>query len=201
MNDTIYVAVDTLLRAVPLDETTLILQQEQSVFSMTVTFGDVLALLGMIGSVGVFWWQLYKTREERRENLRSTWFLEVIVQPNMNMINDFYDKVIKDADEKVNLLSQKYNSDGAAKELNNELAQYQRDLKNEIKFTLGHFQSLLKASEPKISNEIDSVLDDLVDISTKFLDGYEDFIGTSFKLKALNNKQQFVSKLYSGWNK
>lgn len=201
MNDTIYIAVDTLFRVVPLEDSMLILQQKPSIFSMSITFGDVLALLGMVGSVVVFWWQLYKTREERRDNLRSTWFLEVIVQPNMAMINEFYDKVIKDADEKVNQLSQKYNNGGAAKDLNMELAQYQRDLKNEIKFTLGHFQSLLKASEPKISNEIDCVLDDLVDISTKFLDGYEDFDNVSIKVKALNNKQKFVSKLYSGWNK
>lgn len=201
MNDTIYVAVDTLLTAVPLEDAILVLQKDPSLFSLTITFGDILTLLGMLGTISVFCWQLCKTREERNENLRSTWFLEVIVQPNMKMINDFYDKVIKDADEKIKQLAQKYNDGGAAKELNKDLAQYQRDMKDEIKFTLGHFQSLLKASEPKISNEVDGVLDDLVDISTKFLDDYEDFDGTSIKVKALNNKQRFISKLYSGWNK
>lgn len=200
MSDMIYEVADTLLRSVTPEDTIMILQPKSSFFAMSITFGDILTLIGMIGSVGVFWWQLYKTRQERRENLRSTWFLDVIVQPNMSMINDFYDKIITSVDEKITLLSKSYNEGGAAKELNKKLAQYQRDVKNEIKFSLGHFQSLLKASEPKISNDIDGVLDYLVDIATNYLDGYEDYDGSSVKVQALNNKQQFVSKLYSGWN-
>lgn len=201
MNDTIYLAVDTLVRAVPIDDTILILQPETELFSWNISFGDIIALIGMIGSVAVFCWELYHTRLENGKNLRSTWFLEVIIQPNMDMINKFYDKAIEDADTKIKLLSNKYNNGGVAKEINNELAKFQRELKDYVKTSLGHFQILLKASEPKIANEIDIVLDDLVDILTKYVDGYEDYDGSSIKLKALNNKQKFVSKLYSGWNK
>lgn len=201
MNDTIYLAVDTLARAVPLDNTTLILQPETELFSWNISFGDIIALIGMIGSIGVFCWELYHTRKENRNNLRSTWFLEVIIQPNMEMINSFYDKVIEEADSKVKLLSNNYNNGGVAKEINEDLAKFQRELKDYVKTSLGHFQILLKASEPKIANEIDTVLDDLVDILTIHIDGYEDFNGASIKMKALNNKQKFVSKLYSGLNK
>lgn len=201
MNDTIYVAVDTLARAIPLGDTVLIIQPKPELFSWSISFGDVIALIGMIGSVGFFCWQLYNTRKENRENLRSTWFLDVIIQPNMDMINTFYDNTIDDADSKIKALSVKYNSGGAAKEINNELAKYQRELKDYVKTSLGHFQALLKASEPKIANEIDSVLDDLVDLVTNHIDGYEDYDGSSIKKKALDNKQKFVSKLYCGWNK
>ena len=133
--------------------------------------------------------------------MRSSWFLDVVVQPNMEMINEFYDKIINDTDLKINDLSDRYESGGAAKDLNTDLAKYQRNLKDEIKTSLGHFQALVKASEPAIFNEIELVLDDLVDIVTTWLDGYEDYNKGSVKSKALNNKQQFISKLYSGWNR
>lgn len=201
MNDTIYVAVDTVFRVVPLDDTFVMLQAESSLLTKSISVGDILTLIGMFGSVAAFCWQLCKTRKERKENLRSSWFLDVVVQPNMEMINEFYDKIINDTDLKVNELSDRYESGGAAKDLNTDLAKYQRNLKDEIKTSLGHFQALVKASEPAIFNEIELVLDDLVDIVTKWLDGYEDYNKSSVKSKALYNKQQFISKLYSGWNR
>ena len=201
MNDTIYVAVDTVFRVVPLDDTFVMLQAESSLLTKSISVGDILTLIGMLGSVAAFCWQLCKTGKERKENLRSSWFLDVVVQPNMEMINEFYDKIINDTDFKVNELSDRYESGGAAKDLNTDLAKYQRNLKDEIKTSLGHFQALVKASEPAIFNEIELVLDDLVDIVTKWLDGYEDYNKDSVKSKALYNKQQFISKLYSGWNR
>lgn len=201
MNDTIYVAVDTVFRVVPLDDTFVMLQAESSLLTKSISVGDILTLIGMLGSVIAFCWQLHKTRKERKENLRSSWFLDVVVQPNMEMINEFYDKIINDTDLKINDLSDRYESGGAAKDLNTDLAKYQRNLKDEIKTSLGHFQALVKASEPAIFNEIELVLDDLVDIVTTWLDGYEDYNKGSVKSKALNNKQQFISKLYSGWNR
>lgn len=194
--------IDTLYRIVPDNNALAVLHQEPGIISLTISIGDILTLVGMIASVCAFWWQLNDTRKANKENLRSTWFLDVIVEPNIKMINTFYKEIIEKSDAVIKELSNKYNNNSSAKELNTELAKQQRVLKDITKSELEHFQSLLRASEPKIASSIDTTIDDLVDVITKYIDGYEDYSdGKSIKKEALDNKQRFISQLYQGLNK
>lgn len=192
---------DTLYRVIPGSDAFIVMQQEPGLISCSISVGDILTLIGMLASFIAFWWQLRNTRLANKENLRSTWFLEVIVEPNIEMINTFYKSIIENCDKAISDLSTKYNEGISAKEINTELARQQRILKDKTKTELEHFQSMLRASEPTIADAVDLVIDDLVDIVTKYIDGYEDYsTGQSIKMDALNNKQKFISQLYKGWN-
>ncbi len=190
--------LDTIYKIVSAKGTLLVVQVHEPIFSTA----DILSMVSILCSVGIFWWQLHKSRKKNQDNLRSTWFLQVIVQPNLVKISDFYDKVISDTDNDVNTLSQKYNTGGSARDISIDLAKYKRTLKDEVKTLLGGFQCLLKACEPNVADDIDAVLDALVDVVTTAIDGYETHQeGQTCKVEVLNNKQLFISKIYSAWNK
>lgn len=201
MIDTLKIAIDTLGRLIPREDGSYLFLQEDTPFlSLTVSLGDILTIIGMGASFFAFWWQLSNSRKANRENLRSTWFLEVIVQPNIEMISKFYEDIIQTCDNETLNLSEKYKKSAPAITLNDELAKKQRELKNDIKTSLDHFIYILKASEPNVADNIETILDELVDIVTNHIDGYEDN-SFSVKPKVLDNKQKFISELYKSWNR
>lgn len=193
--------LDTICKVVFAKDSLVVVQEPEPFFYFNISTGDILTIVGMVCSVGVFCWQLCQSRKEYKENLRSIWFLQVIVQPSMKEISEFYDKVITDTDNNKKALSAKFNNGESAKDVSTDLARCKRSLKNEVKTSLGGFQCLLKASEPDVADEIDSILDNLVDVVTRVIDGYESYSdGQTCKVEVLANKQEFLSKIYSAWN-
>lgn len=201
MNDTIIVVADTLYRAIPLDSTILLVQQKEPIFSWHISLGDVLTIFGMAFSFGAFIYQMHKTRIENKQHLRSKWYLEVIVEPNMGMINKFYQDIITECDQAVSDLFSYFQSNMGTKEFKTHVALTKRKIKDEITTSLDHFTILLKASEPQVATKINNQLDSLVDTVTEAIDEYENFKDKpSSKSQILDNKQKFVAILYEMWN-
>lgn len=201
MKDTLTATIDTLYKVVCDDNIVYVITPSETWFSTTITVGDMIAILSMIGSIIVFWCQLDKSRKENRENIRSTWFLRIIVEPNMTMIDAFYANIIEKVDNITKELYLKYEQGCAAKELHNEVSKQQRFLKNDKESNLGQFQILLRVSHPTISKRVDDVLDKLVDIITEHVQSYEQYNEEySVKESVLENKCLIVSELYKGWN-
>ena len=189
--------IDTLYQVIYSGDSALILQPHQSMFSWTISCGDILTLLGLALTYYLFWRQLEENRKDGKKNIRDTWLLEVIIEPNMEQINQFYTDCISGVEDDLKNLSVQY-SNTTAKELSSNLAQRKRFYKDSKKDSLDHFQSLIRATEPKLANEIDGTLDSLIDDITKLLDGYEGYTETSKVVKKtlLQNKQKFIATLY-----
>lgn len=201
MNNAIIIFTVILYQAIPLDRTILLVQQKEPIFSWHISLGNILTILGMIFSFGTFVYQLHKTRIANKKNLRSKWYLEVIVEPNMEMINKFYQDIIVECDKAVSDLFSNFDNNVGAKELKDKVACVKRFIKNEIKSSLDHFTILLKASEPQVATKINNQLDSLVDTVTEAIDEYENFKDKpSSKSQILDNKQKFVAILYEMWN-
>lgn len=174
---------------------------ELSTFSWEVSFGDILTLVGMLCSFGAFCWQLHKSRKEQQASTRSRWFLEVVVEPNIEIIGNLYTTLIDRSNTIIKDLNSKFMANAGAQDLNRDVAKYQRELKNLIKDTFDSFQALVGATEPVVSSKLNEKVDGLVDIATKFVDGYESYDeNTSAKEVMLTNKQEIISILYKGLN-
>ena len=189
--------IDTLYQVIYSGDSALILQPHQSMFSWTISCGDILTLFGLALTYYLFWRQLEEKRKDGKKNIRDTWLLEVIIEPNMEQINQFYTDCISGVEDDLKNLSVQY-SNTTAKELSSNLAQRKRFYKDSKKDSLDHFQYLIRATEPKLANEIDGTLDSLIDDITKLLDGYEGYTETSKVVKKtlLQNKQKFIATLY-----
>ena len=60
MKDTLTATIDTLYKVVCNDNIVYVIKPSETWFSTTITVGDMIAILSMIGSIIVFWWQLDK---------------------------------------------------------------------------------------------------------------------------------------------
>lgn len=193
--------LDTLYRVIAQDEILAILAEKPSWFSYAVSIGDILTVLGFAVALLIFYLQLKESRKEGKENLRSNWFLDVIVQPNMAAINDMYVNIVEQANKNRSELRRKYENSFSAKVLTLELARMQREAKDSIKDFFDHFRALLMASEPTIAAQTDAVVDELVDIVTNHMDNYESGDSESCKRQVLSNKEKLIAILYKGLNK
>ena len=190
--------MDTLYRVTAEDGVYSVLADKQSWFTFNVSIGDILTVLGFVVTLYIFYRQLKESRKEAKSNLRSNWFLDVIVQPNMGAINDLYVDIVNKTNENRSLLHQRYDNSESAKDINLDLAKKQREAKDYIKSFFDHFRTLLMASEPSIAGETDAIVDELVDIVTKHMDDYESNDTESCKRLVLANKVKLVSVLYKG---
>jgi hypothetical protein len=171
-------------------------------FKAEITIGDCLTALSMLVSLGVFCWQLWKSRKDHREDTRSRWFLDVVVMPNLESISKLYDDATKKADEFVVLLNGMFTNNKGVKDIHRELAKKQRELKDLVKVTYDHFQAVVGATEKEVSKKLNKKVDELVDILTNYVDAYEKYEdGTSIKEKVLKNHQDILAILYNGLNK
>ena len=190
-----------IYRVVPFGRGWHVITPDQPWYSWEITFGDILTVIGMLSSFGVFWWQLNKSRKEQRSNTRSMWFLDVVVKPKIESLNKCYMHLIEDADEKVKELNTMFKNNKGAQDVHLKLAKYQREVKNIIKETFDPFQSIVGATEKDVSIQLNNKVDELVDIATKYLDDYEAYDDeASIKEKALENEQEIISILYNGIN-
>lgn len=190
-----------IYKVLPLGKGWQVIIPEQPLFSWEITFGDILTIIGMLLSFGLFCYELYKSREEQSNNTRSMWFLDVVVKPKMEDIIGCYKLLIETADNKVHELHQMFERNDGAQDVRLKLARYQREIKNIIKNTFDPFQSIVGATEKDVSVQLNNKVDELVDIATKYLDEYETYYdGVSIKEKALENEQEIISILYNGFN-
>lgn len=194
-------ALDTLYRITAYDGIYSVVAEKPFWFSYTVSIGDILTVLGFAVTLYIFYRQLKESRKEGKANLRSNWFLEVIVQPNMAAINDLYVNVVEKANQNRAALRKRYENSESAKEINLDLAKRQREAKDYIKDFFDHFRALLMASEPAIADQTDSIIDELVDIVTEHMDDYESGDTESCKRKVLANKEKLIAVLYKGLDK
>lgn len=162
-----------------------------------ISIGDILTLLGLFLTYFLFKRQLKETRDENIKGIKAQWFLEVVVEPNLDVLKKFYeDSIIKVNDSLIKLntsCSKIY-----ARDFRTLLAKEKRKYKDDLKDDLGHVQALIKATEPELSKDIDAKLDELIDVITKLLDQYDDAENLSKKVRKqlLDNQQEMLAILY-----
>lgn len=194
-------ALDTLYRITAADGVYSVLAEKSSKFSFVVSIGDILTVFGFAVTLYIFYRQLKESRKEGKDNLRSKWFFDVIVQPNIASINDLYIKIVEKTNQDRNALHQKCVNSDSAEDINLDLAKKQREAKDSIKDFFDHFRTLLMASESGIARQTDAIVDELVDIVTKHMDDYKSDDTESYKRKVLANKVKLIVVLYNGLNK
>ena len=148
-------ALDTLYRITVADGVYSVLAEKSSKFSFVVSIGDILTVFGFAVTLYIFYRQLKESRKEGKDNLRSKWFFDVIVQPNIASINDLYIKIVEKTNQDRNALRQRCVNSDLAEDINLDLAKKQREAKDSIKDFFDHFRTLLMASESGIVRQTD----------------------------------------------
>lgn len=179
-----------------------LLLQKDNVFSWTITFGDILTIVGFGLAIWQFRKQMKVSREANDAAQRETWFLNVIVLPQLNPINEFYKALIQLVIEQQGKIKDLYiSSANTPKEFNVKLANIKNECKEKINTFYDHIIVLVKSYDMQLGLSISDEIMNLEDICTSLLDDFSIPAKEKIRRNILNNKQKIISLLNTGMRK
>lgn len=169
----------------------------------TISFGEVLTIVctvvGFIIAIKQYKTSSNNSREQAQRNQRESWFLQVIVLPQLSDINKFYSDLLalaaKDKGIVESLCSLCHN------EFTLEMAKLQEDSKDAINQFFDHISALVKSYNPELGQQVDDIVMELEDCYVNILNAYARKEEVRVREKILENKQKLISVLNSGMSK
>lgn len=159
------------------------------------TWGDVLSLLAIVVSVCIFVYQMRRERENRNDNQKKTWFLEIIVKPRLDGLHDSYLELIGEVSQVVQELKKQ---DVAIPAAELRLLQCVRvaELFASINKRFEPFSMLVKSYDYVLGKKLSDVSDELADIVSDIINGYSQITDEDVRGKLFKNFQSFMATLY-----
>ena len=134
-----------------------------------------------------------------KSSKKDTWFLNVIVLPQLPPIKDFYLDLLKnlpkDKDEIVTKRQASYDI------FIDELALLQQKRKDEINNFFDHIIALVRSYDKSLGDKVSDVVMKLEDEYVKILDCYKDNEEVNERERILANEQELLSTLNSSMTK
>lgn len=190
--------MSTLLSVVV--ETTSNVPSDTSWFEWKVTVGDVLTLLGIIVALIEFGVSSHKSRKQELSNQKESWFLNVIVLPQLETINNFYQTLIKNIKEDEGIVAN-YKKD-SFDQCTFKIAELKNARKQEINDCFDHVVALVMSYDESLGREISDVVMALEDVYVEVIDCYvKNQPVENIRERFLQNKQILISKLNTGLKK
>lgn len=160
-------------------------------------WSELIATFGFIAGIITFICQMSKSRTQNLNNQKETWYLEIIVKPNIDAINKFYFDYISKLTEVITELKCLENSKTAG-----EIRQLKRDKINDIlMFTskeTDYIISLVRSYNGKLGTAVSDNINNLVDASTKIINQYINYNENDIRKAVLDNKEVLIYILNKG---
>lgn len=150
-----------------------------------------LTVVGFIVAIWQFISQMKKDRENRNKENKTTWFLNVIVLPQLDRLHKFYQELIKSISTKKETL--KGNT-----MLHDEFIEQRAKMQNEIKREISEFFDFLSplvcSYSKDLGKDLLEVKNNLQDDLTKFLEQEDSQLNTA-SIKISESKQKLLQIL------
>lgn len=165
-------------------------------FDVKITLADcitwVLTITGFCIAIYQFISQMNKDRENRKKENKTTWFLNVIVFPHLNILHEFYKNLCESIENKKGQLDQLRTLP------HDKFIEHRANAQNEIKKEIAKFFDFLSPLISSYSNslglEILAIKNELEDKLTEFLENEQLYVASDIIIK---NKQKLLQKLNS----
>lgn len=179
-------------------------------FQSTLSLGDIitylLTIIGLIVAIyqfnkqmkearSQFIEQMVDTRQQAETNQRQTWFLNVIIVPQIDNIKTFYNELQKKITELRTELKRDISgapSDG----IHVLVAKRQNECKAEINSFYDHFSALVSSSNKQMGTDVINIGNKLEDICTELIESYNE--ERNIKEMLFANEQQLFTTLNQG---
>lgn len=204
MEETVKIMQDTIVVSFLKDsETALPIVSADGWFSWSLSLGEVLAILCAVAGVLVAVYQYKKSSEASRvqalKNQKETWFLNVIVLPQLERIDEFYQEVLK------NLSADKQSIEKWAKGSHDTFvintASLKKQRKDEINEFLENISTLVKSYDSALGKKVDKVIMDLEDKYVNIIDAYNTNEAVNEREVVFGNKLKLIKLLNSAMAK
>ena len=173
----------------------------ESWFSWSLSLGEALTIICVIISVWIAIKQFNKSMNETRKlsviTQKETWFLNVIVLPQLEPINDFYKELLNDFEIKkrtIQDISQKLQH----QQYLLELAIIKQGGTQSINNFFDQICALVKSYDIQLGATIEGVVMELEDLFVKIIDSYDSGTEINERALILDNKQKLINTLNKG---
>lgn len=159
-------------------------------------WGDIIALIALAVSVIIFLCQMGIERNNRNNNQKKTWFLEVIVKPRLDELHRSYLVLLEDI---VNINKELRSNDSIipASSLRELQSTRMAELFNSISNQLEPFSMLVKSYDVSLGERLSSVENMFVDEASDIINNYNSNSDEDIRRRVLENYQTYIAVLYS----
>ena len=169
--------------------------EEEKDFIGSESFANIISSLAIVVTLGIFIWQTWEAREERKRTLKENWYLTIILQQNMEGINTYYKNAAEGLSNEIKRIREHHANETREKAKSIRKLQV---LKNDFFY---NFVTLLQSYDKTIAQEADNILNEVIDLNSKSIDNYEDVGIDDCVRQIYSNKTKLISALYKGISK
>lgn len=162
----------------------------------SISVGDIIATLSILFAIYQFRKQMALSRQEHVDSQKETWFLNVIVLPQLPEIKGFYKALSKNVLKHRTKLRGLH---GAPPQILGRMGEYKDAELNIVQDFFDNLKPLVKSYDNAMWIRIIDIELNLQDVCTKLVESYEDVSkDTDVAPKILNNEQDLILLLNKG---
>lgn len=169
-------------------------------FDVTVSIGDLLSLFGTLLGLWLAIHQYKKSskasRDQDQQNQKETWFLNVIVLPQLEPINSFYHDLFNRLEEDRSYISSL--ASGLHEDYVISLAKLKARRKKDINDFFDQIIALVESYDVTLSSKVEQHVMNLEDIYVNIIDKYSSKEEVSERELILDNQKELIATLNSG---
>lgn len=158
-----------------------------------LSFGDILALCSILIALFQFQKQMKASRKEHEMAQKESWFLNVIILPQLNEIKKFYDKLITEIRQAKDELNQHLGDENYLVELSKREEQFTSEISNFFNFII----HLVNSYDIRLGDNVGTCVEDLQDICTELLEN-TDPDDVKIKSEILGHEEKLIGLLNKG---
>lgn len=154
-------------------------------------YGNLISTFALIVTLYIFIKQYKSDAKDRRRSTNENWYMTVIIQPHLANINEYYENLMNLFLKKTKFLKRR-----SFEEQTLEKARAIRDLRGVSKDFIDYFVTILQSYDAQLANNVETILNELQDKMSKWIDEYDDIIAIDCKREIYENKSELVNALY-----
>lgn len=163
-----------------------------------ISIGDILAFITILIGIYQFKRQAVINRKERELAQKESWFLQVIVEPQLSHLDGLYQKLIDDITRQRSELL-RIRARGNNRDFYNKVARYKRENNQLIAKTFNHLEALVRSYSISLSSTLGNLVVKLRDINAYLIDNYNDHQNLeAIQISILKHEQAVLALLNKG---
>lgn len=158
------------------------------------SYANLISTIAIIVTLFIFIIQSLKANKDRNKGINQNWYMSVIIQPNLNNIDNFYNKIHQRINNNINEL--KGITDGRLIPRKKARANRSlRDLRNDF---IDNFVTIVQSYDTSLATKINRTINDLQDLCSNQIDNYLNADIHQIKKRIYENRASLISLLYEG---
>lgn len=158
------------------------------------SYANFISTIAIIITLITFIIQSWSANKDRKKEIKQNWFMSVIIQPNLDNIDKFYNQVSQSISSNISVL--KRATDGRF--IPRQKARANRALRNLRNDFFDDFVTIVQSYDKSLATSINITINDLQDLCSQQIDNYLNADTYSLKKRIYENRAALISLLYEG---